>query len=633
MLQLNNVSLSFGNRVLFTDISLSLLEGDKVGLVGVNGTGKSSLLRIIMGELEPDSGTITRRNGLRIGYLSQQHRFADGVRVIDAVFSPHDPTAHLVGAWQSAVERGDAEAQERLLPDMDRLSAWQYEQEATAILHALRITDVERPMELLSGGEVKRVALAGVLLQQPDLLILDEPTNHLDLEVIEWLEGYLSRSRLTLLLVTHDRYFLDHICTRIVEMDQQQLYSYEGNYETFLTKRQERLEQMAQTSDRLANIYRQELVWMRATPQARGGKQRARKEHFAELSSELSKARQILREQTTIEPLHSSVRLGKQVIELEGVSKSFDASKPLIRDFDYTFSRRDRVGIVGPNGCGKTTLLKMIIGELEPDSGSVLIGETVQFGYFGQKLPSYAPDKRVIDIISDIASHITDPVTGQSVSATQLLQRFLFTSDRIYTPVSLLSGGELRRLYLCTVLMASPNLLILDEPTNDLDITTLGVLESYLSSFEGVLIIVTHDRYFLDKLVEHLFVFERGGHIRDFPGNFTQYRLQQEVEAQQAAEQATPQETKSTAPAASQATRQGNRKKRRSYREEQEFQQLEQQIPQLEGRIAELEQRMSSGRLNNEELLKAGEEIAQAQQEMEQASERWFELAAIEEEA
>lgn len=627
MLQLNNVSLSFGNRVLFTEINLSLLEGDKVGLVGVNGTGKSSLLRIIMGELEPDGGTISRRNGLRIGYLSQQHHFAEGVRVIDAVFSPHDPTARLVGAWQSAVERGDTATQERLLPDMDRLAAWQYEQEATAILHALRITDVERPMELLSGGEVKRVALAGVLLQKPDLLILDEPTNHLDLEVIEWLEGYLSRTRLTLLLVTHDRYFLDHICTRIVEMDQQQLYSYEGNYEAFLTKRQERIEQMAQTSDRLANIYRQELVWMRATPQARGGKQRARKEHFATLSAELSQARQILREQTTIEPLHSSVRLGKQVIELAGVTKGFEESRVLFRDFDYIFSRRDRVGIVGPNGCGKTTLLKVLMGELQPDSGSVVIGETVQLGYFGQKLPHYAPDKRVIDIVSDIASHITDPVTGQSVSATQLLQRFLFSGDRIYTPVSLLSGGELRRLYLCTVLMSNPNLLILDEPTNDLDITTLGVLEGYLSAFDGVLIIVTHDRYFLDKLVEHLFVFERDGVIRDFPGNFTQYRLQQAAEP----------ETKSTPPPSTssprQPSRQSSRKKRRSYREEQEFQQLEQQIPLLEQRLTELEQRMSSGTLSNEELLRAGEKIAQTQQEMETASDRWFELAAIEEEA
>ena len=627
MLQLNNVSLSFGNRVLFTEINLSLLEGDKVGLVGVNGTGKSSLLRIIMGELEPDGGTISRRNGLRIGYLSQQHHFAEGVRVIDAVFSPHDPTARLVGAWQSAVERGDTATQERLLPDMDRLAAWQYEQEATAILHALRITDVERPMELLSGGEVKRVALAGVLLQKPDLLILDEPTNHLDLEVIEWLEGYLSRTRLTLLLVTHDRYFLDHICTRIVEMDQQQLYSYEGNYEAFLTKRQERIEQMAQTSDRLANIYRQELVWMRATPQARGGKQRARKEHFATLSAELSQARQILREQTTIEPLHSSVRLGKQVIELAGVTKGFEESRVLFRNFDYIFSRRDRVGIVGPNGCGKTTLLKVLMGELQPDSGSVVIGETVQLGYFGQKLPHYAPDKRVIDIVSDIASHITDPVTGQSVSATQLLQRFLFSGDRIYTPVSLLSGGELRRLYLCTVLMSNPNLLILDEPTNDLDITTLGVLEGYLSAFDGVLIIVTHDRYFLDKLVEHLFVFERDGVIRDFPGNFTQYRLQQAAE----------QETKSTPPPSTssprQPSRQSSRKKRRSYREEQEFQQLEQQIPLLEQRLNELEQRMSSGTLSNEELLRAGEKIAQTQQEMETASDRWFELAAIEEEA
>lgn len=631
MLQLSNVSLSFGNRVLFTDISLSLLEGDKVGLVGVNGTGKSSLLRIIMGELEPDTGAISRRNGLRIGYLSQQHRFAEGVRVIDAVFSPHDPTARLVGVWQSAVERGDAAEQERLLPDMDRLSAWQYEQEATATLHALRITDVERPMEQLSGGEVKRVALAGVLLQQPDLLILDEPTNHLDLAVIEWLEGYLSRSRLTLLLVTHDRYFLDHICTRIVEMDQQQLYSYEGNYEAFLTKRQERMEQIAQTSDRLANIYRQELVWMRATPQARGGKQRARKEHFAQLSAELSRARQTLREQTTIEPLHSSVRLGKQVIELKGISKSFEEGRTLFRGFDYVFSRRDRVGIVGPNGCGKTTLLKILMGQLEPDSGSVLIGETVQLGYFGQTLPSYAPDKRVIDVVSDIASHITDPVTGQTVSASQLLQRFLFTSDRVYTPVSLLSGGELRRLYLCTVLMANPNLLILDEPTNDLDITTLGVLESYLATFEGVLIIVTHDRYFLDKLVEHLFVFEEGGHIRDFPGNFTQYRLQQEIEVQQAAEQATAQEPKSIA-TASQATRQSNRKKRRTYREEQEYQQLEELIPQLEQRVVELEQRMSSGTLTTEELLKAGDEIAQTQSELDRVSDRWLTLAAIEEE-
>ncbi len=632
MLQLNNVSLSFGNRVLFSDINLSLLEGDKVGLVGVNGTGKSSLLRIIMGELEPDSGTITRRSGLRIGYLSQQHRFAEDERVIDAVFSPHDPKAQLVGAWQSALERADEETQESLLPEMDRLSAWQYEQEATAVLHALHITDVERPMHLLSGGEVKRVALAGVLLQQPDLLILDEPTNHLDLEVIEWLESYLSRAKLTLLLVTHDRYFLDNICTRIVEMDQQRLYNYEGNYETFLTKRQERLEQTAQTSDRLANIYRQELIWMRATPQARSGKQRARKEHFASLSAELSKARQTLREQTAIEPLHSAIRLGKQVIEARNISKTFDRSKTLFKGFDYTFSRQDRVGIVGPNGCGKTTLLKILTGHLAPDCGAVMIGETVQVGYFGQKVPPYTPSKRVIDIISDIASHIKDPVTGQSVSASQLLQRFLFSGDRIYTPISLLSGGELRRLYLCTVLMANPNLLILDEPTNDLDITTLGVLESYLASFDGVLIIVTHDRYFLDKLVEHLFVFEDGGHIRDFPGNFTQYRVQQQIEEQQVACKVSVTATPKGADNIQRTSKQSTRKKRRSYREEQEFQQLEITIPLLEQRIVELEQQMSSGVLTNEDLLKASEQIAQTQTELDEASDRWLALAAIEEE-
>lgn len=631
MLQLDQVGVSFGHRVLFDDLSLSIMPGEKVGLVGVNGSGKSSLLKVIMGELEPDHGTITKRQGLRIGYLSQTHLFPEGTRVIDACFSPHDPTAKLVGEWNIALASHDEEAQQRLLPDMDRLDAWQYEREAETILHSLQITDATRPVSQLSGGELKRVALAGILLQSPDLLILDEPTNHLDLSVIEWLESYLIRSRLTLLLITHDRYFLDHICTRILELDLGHLYSYEGNYETFLSKREERLEQMEQLTDRLRNIYRQELVWMRSTPQARGGKQRARKDNFTELTSQINSNQQVLRTQTSVQPLNSNIRLGGQIIELHDVSKSFTPEKPLFHSLDYLFARRDKVGIIGPNGCGKTTLLKVMMGELQPDTGSVVIGQTVQIGYFGQKAPDYAPDKRVIDIVSDIADHITDPSSGQSISASQLLKRFLFDGDRIYTPVSLLSGGEVRRLYLCTVLMHNPNLLILDEPTNDLDVTTLGVLEEYLHNFDGVLIIVTHDRYFLDKLVDHLFVFEPDGTIRDFPGNFTQYRTQHQIEIAEQQQQDSSVPSEKETPKVKPIAQGSTRKKKRTYKEEQEYRKLDTEIPEIESQIAALEQKMSSGTLTTEALLQAGDRISALQTRLEEATDRWLTLAGIEE--
>ena len=516
MLQLNNVSLSFGNRVLFTDISLSLLEGDKVGLVGVNGTGKSSLLRIIMGELEPDSGTISRRNGLRIGYLSQQHRFAEGVRVIDAVFSPHDPTAHLVGAWQSAVERGDAEAQERLLPDMDRLSAWQYEQEATAILHALHITDVERPMELLSGGEVKRVALAGVLLQQPDLLILDEPTNHLDLEVIEWLEGYLSRSRLTLLLVTHDRYFLDHVAGWILELDRGEGIPWKGNYSSWLEQKTKRMEQEEKTASKRRKTLERELEWVRMAPKARQAKGKARLNSYDKLLNEDVKEKE---EKLEIF-IPNGPRLGNKVIEAKHVAKAF-GDKLLFDDLNFMLPPNGIVGIIGPNGAGKTTLFRLIMGLEKADKGEFEVGETVKVAYVDQQHKDIDPNKSVYQVISGGNDLIR--MGGRDINARAYLSRFNFSGADQEKLCGVLSGGERNRLHLALCLKEEGNVLLLDEPTNDIDVNTLRALEEGLEDFAGCAVVISHDRWFLDRICTHILAFEGDSNVFFFEGSYSEY--------------------------------------------------------------------------------------------------------------
>lgn len=647
MLQLENISKRFGNRLLFHNVSLSLQEGDKVGIVAANGTGKSTLLNIIMGKTAPEEGCVTKRNGITMAYLPQKPTFSPGMKVQDACFSPFDATSKLVGEWRQVVDAEDTTTMERLLPLMEAQGAWDYERRAGEILHRLNITNISGTVERLSGGEQKRMALAGILIMEPDLILLDEPTNHLDVELIEWLERYLSVARLTILLVTHDRYFLDAVCNRIVELDDQTLYAYQGNYEYFLEKRKQRLESKTAMSKKLRNVYTHELEWMRRQPQARGGKQKARKEAFGTLSTGLKQ----IEDSTGGEKLAlsaGSAYLGNKVIELHNLSHNYD-TKQLIKDFSYTFSRKDRIGIIGLNGCGKTTLVKILMGILPPNKGHVEIGETVRFGYYAQTSPHYPADKRAIEVITDKAEQITDFATGITISAARLMERFLFDSERQYTPVEKLSGGELRRLYLCSVLMENPNILIFDEPTNDLDLVTLNILADYLQSFGGCVVIVSHDRFFMDRIVDHLFVFTDGGKVVDYPGTFTQYRQevqQQElgaihfntVDSKESPFKAAPANqsiygktgTSSQSKASDTRRQQAIRQRKRTFKELQEYSALEEEIPRLEAKVESLQQQMSTGTMAPEALINAGREIEALLVRIDEKSNRWLLLSEIE---
>ncbi len=623
MLQVEQISKSYGDRLLFSDISFSIEEGEKVGLIAANGTGKTTLIRILIGEETADAGTITRRRDLKVVYLPQKPKLPDDGSILDACFNPLDQVAHLVGAWRRASMQGDTATIERLLPQMDALNAWDYERKAEEILHRLAVPDLARPMASLSGGEQKRIALAGVLLTEPDLLILDEPTNHLDLDAIEWLEHYLSRSKLALLLVTHDRYFLDKVCSSFMELTPTKAYSYQCGFEKYLERRLERMEAERQAAQKANNLYRRELEWMRRQPQARGGKQKARKDAFYQLQQLITPPQEERGPQLASEKIY----LGNKIFSAQGVSLVL-GSKTILRNFEYTFARFDKVGIVGPNGVGKTTFLKLLLGELKPDSGFFDVGETVRFGYFSQQGGNFPADKRVIEVITDIADTIVLPEGEKSISASQMLTRFLFSPERQYTPVAKLSGGELRRLYLCTVLIQNPNFLVLDEPTNDLDLITLGVLEEYLREFKGCLIIVSHDRYFMDALVDHLFVFEGDGIVRDFPGNYSQYRLWKEERlAFEAAEAEL--EKRSTNVLIHEKEPSKERKQKRSYKEEKEFERLEEEIAQLEKRSAELSQSMSSGTLSTERLLAVSKEYEEVAHLLEEKSMRWLELSEL----
>lgn len=616
MLQLENITVRFGDNPILLDSSIAISDHEKVGIVGVNGTGKSTLLKVMAQEIVPDAGSITMRRDIRMAYLPQEVDFVPGTSVLDACFAPWDKTSHLVGLWKQAVENNDSEAMERLLPQMDAQDAWDYERRAEEILHRLSITQISRPIETLSGGERKRVALAGTLIAEPQLLIADEPTNHLDLESIEWLEDYFSRSRLTLILVTHDRYFLDHVCQRIVEIDHRELYSYTGNYAQFLEKREERVANQASTEQKLRNRYRKELEWMRRQPQARGGKQKGRKDAFSDLESRIETLQQIAPEDS-IELSSLTTRLGSKVVVLDQISHAY-GDKILFENFSYTFARNERIGIVGVNGSGKTTLLNLIQEKIVPNHGTIEVGETVRFGYYGQFNPNWDENKRAIDVITDIAEHITDPESGVSITAGKLLQRFLFSADKQYTPVNKLSGGEKRRLFLCSVLMANPNFILLDEPTNDLDIATLSVLEEFLLRFKGCVVVVSHDRYFMDKIVDHLFVLTPEKKILDFPGSFTQYRQSIKNES------ATPSEsyTSETPP----ATRPQRIYKKRSYKEEQEYIALGKEITHIEEELERLQSQMNSGVGNNDELQRWAREYQERTERLDTASERWLEL-------
>lgn len=583
-LDVQNLTKSFGDLLLFHQISFSVAEGQRIGLIAKNGTGKSTLLSVITGKEGKDEGSIIFKNDLKIGYLQQKSVFDPTESVLDACFNHEGVPEKVLKAKQ--------------------------------ILTQLRIDDLEQPMGQLSGGQQKRVALANVLITEPDFFILDEPTNHLDLQMVEWLEGYLSRGNKTLLMVTHDRFFLDRVCNCILELDQQQMFTYRGNYSYYLEKRQERMDQMRSEVMRANNLYRTELEWMRRMPQARGHKAKYREEAFYELER---KAKQKV-EERQLRLKASNVYIGSKIFECQYVSKAYD-NKIILKDFYYNFSRFEKLGIIGNNGTGKTTFIKMLVGLVEPDSGKFDIGETVRFGYFSQEGLVFDQQQKVIDVVTDIADHIRLG-GGKTMSATQFLQYFLFSPEQQHSYVYKLSGGELRKLYLCTVLMQNPNFLILDEPTNDLDIPTLQILEEYLQDFPGCVIIISHDRYFMDKVVDHILVFKGEGEIQDFPGNYTQFR---EWDSLQPAD-TSKEEKREKTPV---KTYRSEEKKKMSYKEKREFETLESEIAKLETEISSLEAELCSGNLSIEELTDKSILLPKLKKELDDKSMRWLELSEL----
>lgn len=585
-IDIQNVTKSFGVQVLFDDISFSIAEGQRVGLIAKNGTGKSTLLSIISGSEGCDSGNIIFRKGLRIGFLLQTPHFDSDDTVLDACFNHQGESDKVLKAKQ--------------------------------ILTQLRINDLTQKMGTLSGGQQKRVALANVLITEPDLFILDEPTNHLDLEMIEWLEGFLSRGNKTLLMVTHDRFFLDRVCDTILELDNKTIYTYRGNYAYYLEKRQERMDAAAAEIQRANNLYRRELEWMRRMPQARGHKARYREEAFYELER---KAKQRI-EERQVRLKARNVYIGSKIFECQYVSKAFD-EKVILKDFYYNFARFEKMGIIGDNGAGKSTFIKMLLGLVQPDSGKFDIGETVRFGYFSQDGMQFDDQQKVIDVITDIAEYI-DMGDGKHLTASQLLQQFLFTPEQQYNYVYKLSGGERRKLYLCTVLMRNPNFLVLDEPTNDLDIQTLQVLEEYLQDFAGCVIIVSHDRYFMDKVVDHLLVFKGDGEVNDFPGNYTQYR---QWCALQPKEMAIKKPCADDNKDKDKKSSRNDQRRKMTYKEKMEFEQLSKDIEQLEAEQKQIEDALCSGTLTVEQITELSRRLPEVKDALDEKGMRWLELS------
>ena len=599
-LDVQNLTKRFGAQVLFDNISFSIAERQKVGLVARNGTGKSTLMSVLMDKEGHESGDIIYRRDLKVGYLEQSPQFDPEESVLQACFNHEDDPEKVLKAKQ--------------------------------ILTQLHITNLEQPMGQLSGGQQKRVALANVLITEPDFLMLDEPTNHLDLEMIEWLEGYLNRGNKTIFMVTHDRFFLDKVCNTILELDDRTIYTYRGNYAYYLEKRQERMDNLRAEIQHSKNLYRRELDWMRRQPQARGHKAKYREDAFYELEKV---AKQRI-EDRQVRLKASTVYIGSKIFECQYVSKAFDdrgQKKVILDNFYYNFARFEKMGIVGNNGTGKSTFIKMLLGEVQPDSGKFDIGETVRFGYFSQEGLKFREDQKVIDVITEIADYI-DLGGGKHMTASQFLQFFLFTPEEQHNYVYKLSGGEKRKLYLCTVLMRNPNFLVLDEPTNDLDIQTLQVLEEYLQDFAGCVIVVSHDRYFMDKVVDHLLVFKGEGEIQDFPGNYTQYREWNRMQAKDEAEQAKPAKSgNATAESdgAGTAKRDANfeNKRKMSYKEKREYEQLTQEIDALTEEQKKLEEELCSGNLSVEELTEKSKRLPEIKDELDEKEMRWLELAEM----
>ena len=621
ILQVENLTKSFGDLVLFENISFGLAEGQRVGLIAKNGSGKSTLLNILSGKEGYDEGKISFRRDLRVGYLEQSPSYPEELTVLEACFHHGNMTVDLIKDYERCMETEGHPGLDELLVHMDHEKAWDYELKAKQILSQLKIRDFNQQVKHLSGGQLKRVALANTLITEPDLLILDEPTNHLDLDMTEWLEEYLRRTNLTLLMVTHDRYFLDRVCSEIIEIDNRTIYSYKGNYSYYLEKRQERIDAKTVEVERANNLYRTELEWMRRMPQARGHKARYREEAFYELEKV---AKQRFHDANVKLDVKASY-IGNKIFEADHLCKAFGDLK-ILDDFSYIFARYEKMGIVGNNGTGKSTFIKILMGLVKPDSGTLDIGETVRFGYYSQDGLQFNEQMKVIDVVQDIAE-VIELGNGRRLTASQFLQHFLFTPETQHSYVYKLSGGERRRLYLCTVLMRNPNFLVLDEPTNDLDIVTLQVLEEYLQGFKGCVIVVSHDRYFMDKVVDHLLVFNGGGDIRDFPGNYTQYREWKEVKARHDKEQQAVAKPQAAAKPA--RTRQ-DEKRRMSFKERREFEQLEKEIAELEAEKKAIEDALCSGTLSVDELTEKSKRLPQLTDLIDEKTMRWLELSEME---
>ena len=609
-LSVENLSKTFGDRTILDSISFGLTQGQKVALVGVNGSGKSTLLKILTGVVKPDSGEVVFRNDIVVRHLLQNPKFEAGQTILDAVYDAEDPVHKLLLDYEKAL-LGQGDNLTEIIEKIDSAGAWDLESQAKQILGKLGLHNLDEEVTNLSGGQQKRIALATVLIQKPDLLILDEPTNHLDIETIEWLEGYLSQANMALILVTHDRYFLEQVTNEIIELDHGQVYNYKGDYGFFLEKKAERHESESSSIDKAKNLYRKELDWIRRQPKARGTKAKYRIDAFNDTKSKAFSGQNT----QDLQLKAQAQRQGKKVLEIEDLAHGF-GGKELFKDFDYVFPRKDRVGIVGANGTGKTTFIRLLLGELTPNTGEVIQGQTTKFGYYRQMELGFDDNQTIIDFAKAIAE-VVEVGKGRTIPVSQFLTRFLFPPEVQYKPIGKLSGGEKRRLQLLQILIQSPNFLVLDEPTNDLDLITLNTLEAYLESFDGCLMLVSHDRYFMDKLVDHLFVFDGSGDIRDFPGNYTDFRLEQSHK------KATPKGTE----AKKTVVKESKEKKKLSFKEKHEFEQLELNMPKIEAEKANLIEQLNNAQGGHEELMEISAKIEAATEKLDEMEMRWLELS------
>ena len=635
ILSCSNICKSFGENDILKQVSFHIEDHEKAAIVGINGAGKSTLLKVLIGKLNADDGVVTWAKGASIGYLAQHQDLEGAETIYDALLEVKKPVIQMEARIRSLeLEMKSASGDEletklseysRLNHEFEMADGYSYQSEITGVLKGLGFTEDEfsKPITALSGGQKTRVSLGKLLLTKPDILLLDEPTNHLDLEMTEWLEGYLSRANISILMVTHDRYFLDRVCSEIIEIDRKQIYQYKGNYSYYLEKRQERMDALNAEVDRASNLLRKELDWMRRQPQARGTKAKYRIDAFYELEKKAKQQHEAGNVNLDVKASY----IGSKIFEAEHVSKSFGDLK-IVEDFNYVFARYEKMGIVGNNGTGKSTFIKMLMGEVEPDSGRFDVGETVRFGYYSQDGLQFDEQMKVIDVVQNIAEYV-DLGDGKKMGVSQFLNYFLFAPEKQHNYVYKLSGGEKRRLYLCTVLMRSPNFLVLDEPTNDLDIVTLNVLEEYLRNFKGCAIVVSHDRYFMDKVVDHLLVFRGNADIKDFPGNYTQYREWKEVQDQLEKEAEAARQAKMASAVEKTPRPEKEQKKKLTFKERKEFEALEVEIPQLEAEKAELETAMSSGTLSNDELLAKSGRIAKVIEAIDEKTMRWLELSEL----